>query len=287
MNRNWLKWGCREPINWIFLGGDEVLAVAKALLELDTELGAGFDAHTASDLEKAVAKKINPKGTARRAIRVEIALFGRMTTSDAFEDVTASVQVAHALSTHKLDHEFDYYTAVDDLKDARAGDDAGAGMVGDVEFNSSCFYKYFSIDWDALKDKVQDPELAFKALRAFIQAAVLTTPTGKQNSRSPHNPPDFLLVECKPRKIPVSYANAFVRPAAPHGALDLIDDSIAKLAAYVGDITKTYAIQADRFWLATRTAARVSCAGTQVGTLDELIKLVAGACSAEQEGHQP
>jgi CRISPR system Cascade subunit CasC len=276
-----------ETKQLIFLGPDEILAVAQALIDLEKDHGAAFDTLKAADIEKAVAQKVNPKGGPRGAIPVEIALFGRMTTSDAFEDVTAAVQVAHALSTHKLDHEFDYYTAVDDLKDARAGDDAGAGMVGDVEFNSSCFYKYFSLDWEALVAKVQDAEIAKKALGALVQAAVLTTPTGKQNSFAAHNPPDFLLVECKTNKIPISYANAFVKPAAPHGALDLVDDSIAKLAGYVKTIKETYAIEAQRFWLATREGTS-TCEGTKVNTLKDLIaRVIAAVCPDGQKGVQP
>ena len=71
---------------------------------------------------------------------------------------------AHAVSTNKLDHEFDYYTAVDDLKDAAAGDDAGALHDGRRLFKSSCYYKYFSIDWDALLEKVGDLEIARAAV---------------------------------------------------------------------------------------------------------------------------
>ena len=35
-----------------------------------------------------------------------------MITSDAFLDVQAAMQVAHAISTNKVDREFDYFTAV-------------------------------------------------------------------------------------------------------------------------------------------------------------------------------
>jgi len=71
---------------------------------------------------------------------VDIAMFGRMTTSQAFRNVQASVQVAHALSTNTLRQEFDYFTAVDDISG-----ESGAGMIGDVEFNSCAYYKYFNV----------------------------------------------------------------------------------------------------------------------------------------------
>ena len=65
-----------------------------------------------------------------------------MITSKAFRDVEASIQVAHAISTNRMVHEWDYYTAVDDLRDRdEEEDDTGAGMIGDVESNSACYYK--------------------------------------------------------------------------------------------------------------------------------------------------
>jgi CRISPR system Cascade subunit CasC len=118
-----------------------------------------------------------------------------------------------------------------------------------------------------------------------VRAAVLTTPTGKQNSFAAHNPPDFLLVECKASKIPISYANAFVKPAFPHGQLDLVDDSITKLTSYVKTIEKTYAIPAKRFWLTTREG-KETCLGTQVDTLDDLIARVTKVCTDGRKGVQ-
>jgi CRISPR system Cascade subunit CasC len=54
-----------------------------------------------------------------------------------------SSQVAHAISTHKVGMEFDYFTAVDDLLEQG---EVGAGMLGTVEFNSACFYRYLNVD---------------------------------------------------------------------------------------------------------------------------------------------
>ena len=59
-------------------------------------------------------------------------------------NVDASCQVAHSISTHPLDTEIDYFTAVDDLKET--DDDAGAAMIGEVELNGSCHYLYLNVD---------------------------------------------------------------------------------------------------------------------------------------------
>ena len=57
----------------------------------------------------------------------DIALFGRMVTSDNFKHVDAACQVAHAISTNKVLMDMDFYTAVDDLQPEA---ETGAGMMG-------------------------------------------------------------------------------------------------------------------------------------------------------------
>ena len=72
-------------------------------------------------------------------ISADIALFGRMVTSDYFLNVDASMQVAHAISTHMVNRESDYYTAMDDL--LKNNEETGAGMIGDTDYNSCCYYE--------------------------------------------------------------------------------------------------------------------------------------------------
>jgi CRISPR system Cascade subunit CasC len=54
---------------------------------------------------------------------VDVGLFGRFVTSDEFDTVEGALQVAHALGTQKVEVEYDYFTAVDDL-----GEGPGAGQ---------------------------------------------------------------------------------------------------------------------------------------------------------------
>ena len=77
----------------------------------------------------------------------EIALFGRMIADAPEWNMEAACQVAHAVSTHRVSMEFDFYTAIDDLKKE---DTAGSDMMGTVSFNSACFYRYMVVDTDAL-----------------------------------------------------------------------------------------------------------------------------------------
>lgn len=237
-------------------------------------------ANTPEQFKKADTNKLQEKLKGWRPITPDIALFGRMITSDAFEDVEASMQVAHAISTNKMDHEFDYFTAVDDLKKG-AEDDAGAGMIGDVEFNSACYYKYFSLDFDDLVNNLAGPnpddkalkgarEVALTTTKAFINAAIKTTPSGKQNTFAAHQLPDAILIEVRKKNIPVSYANAFVKPAVPNGKKDLVEDSIEKLVGYVEVINSKYDLESSpRLWF---TTGNMKIQGSETcNTITELI----------------
>src|SRR5690606_27169067 len=105
-------------------------------------------------------------------------------------------QVAHAISTHQVNAEFDYYTAVDDQKPK---DTAGADMIGTVEFNSACYYRYANIDVAQLAANLgNDRDLAIAAVRAFLVASRDAIPTGKQNSFAARNAPSFIMTVVRP-----------------------------------------------------------------------------------------
>ena len=258
-------------------------------------------AASAEELAKLNAKDLQSEAILKgwRPITPDIALFGRMITSEAFKDVEAAVQVAHAISTHRMDHEFDYFTAVDDLLgEGEDEDETGAGMIGDVEFNSACYYKYFSLDYEAFVRNLAGPApeekagkqekaayedslaeaktVAARTVPAFLRAAVFTTPSGKQNTFAAHQLPDAVLVEVRPYQTPVSYANAFVKPAQARGNVDLVEDSLHKLAEHVELLNRKFSLQAEpRLWFCTR---EVAVAGTSAcETLDDLLAALSQA----------
>jgi CRISPR system Cascade subunit CasC len=168
----------------------------------------------------------------------DLALFGRMLADLPENNIDAACQVAHCISTNKIHSmEMDYYTAVDDLK---PDDTAGADMIGTVEFNSACFYRYANLDVGQLATNLQgDGELAKKTAEAFLKAFVHAIPTGKQNTFAAHNPPSLVFITVR-RGSPVSLANAFVEPARPDHAGDLILNSIRKLDRYYGIFAPQY-----------------------------------------------
>ena len=52
------------------------------------------------------------------------------------------------------------------------------------------------------------------------EAAAVAQPSGKQNSFAAFSLPDFILVEVSDKNLPVSYANAFLKPARAYGEQD-------------------------------------------------------------------
>jgi CRISPR system Cascade subunit CasC len=179
---------------------------------------------------------------------IDIAMFGRMTTSQAFKNVQASVQVAHALSANALKTEFDYYTAMDDLKPDGV---PGADMIGDVEFNSCTYYKYINISWDGLLSNLgkENNAIARRAVTALLEAATTAHPSGKQNAFGAFNLPDFVFVEVSERNLPVSYVNAFVVPVNGNNYQSLLTNSVTALSTYASRLTKAYNLDAQRAYM--------------------------------------
>lgn len=276
----------------MFLSEADVAAVAEVIAEAATKAkdGAAFEKVAAKDLQKAAEDK------GFRPAAVDIALFGRMVTSEAFLNVEASSQFAHAISTHKIDHEFDYYTAVDDLERA-ADDEAGGGadMIGDVEFNSACYYKYFNVHVEGLvdnltgkafkkvptnEDEATARETAAKAVAALIESACRVTPSGKQNSFAAHQPPSLVLIEVRDRNLPVSYANAFSQPVNPKAAPGLEQGSAEHLKKEAETLAEMYGLEARGRWLLTKYDLEIlgtSASKSLKAILDDVEKVIRGA----------
>ncbi|EES5920781.1 type I-E CRISPR-associated protein Cas7/Cse4/CasC [Escherichia coli] len=81
---------------------------------------------------------------------VDIAMFGRMLANKPEFNVEAACQVAHAFGVSETIVEDDFFTAVDDLR--QASEDAGAGHLGETGFGSALFYTYICIDKDLLME---------------------------------------------------------------------------------------------------------------------------------------
>ena len=136
----------------IFYAPEDIQAVADVVKEkLDAcETLKQVKSLKAKDLQEAV------KGAEVRPVTLDMALFGRMVTSNAFRDVEASMQVAHAISTNQMNLESDYFTAMDDLLSGATMEEMGAAIIGDTDYNSSCYYLYASLDTEILRKNLKD-----------------------------------------------------------------------------------------------------------------------------------
>ncbi len=184
-----------------------------------------------ADIKHAFLRLLDGRGAA------DLALFGRMIADYPANNVEAAAQVAHAISTNAIAREMDYFTAVDDLQKS---DTSGAGMIGTVEFNSACFYRYTAVDTQQLEHNLGgDRELAAQALRAYLEAMVIAIPSGKQNSFAAHNPPSLVMVVVRDAG-QWSLTNAFAKPVRPTRDHDLVTGSIDALDRYWGRLTQMY-----------------------------------------------
>lgn len=154
---------------------------------------------------------------------IDIALFGRMVADDPKLNCDASCQVAHAISTHAVQTEFDFFTATDDFSST---DDAGAGMLGTIEFNSAALYRYANVAVHEFHRQIGDTDLVMNALTLFVEAFAKSMPTGKANTFANQTLPQAMLV-CLRGDRPVSLVSAFERPVRPTDGY--VDESIRRL----------------------------------------------------------
>lgn len=245
----------------LFLGQREIQNLARAIQEHWDVLAEVAQAEESEAAEGRTRKE--RKRAARAAVpdevkkdleavldggkAVDLALFGRMLADQPKWSVDAAVQVAHAISTHRVDREFDFYTAVDDINPE---EETGAGMMGDVEFCSACMYRYANLNLDQLRENLQDDrDLAAKAVEAFLRGFILTLPSGKQNSFAAHNPPGFVALLVRDPGMPRSLAGAFEKPIRPRDGKSLSGLSTEALLTTWEVFDRAYG-RPDREWVA-------------------------------------
>lgn len=184
------------------------------------------------DLTGPAANKMATDIIRKADVPLSLALFGRMVADDKSLSVDAACQVAHAISTHEVAAEEDYFTAVDDLRTA----DAGAGMLGHIEFNSATLYRYASINLDLLRDNLltnTDTDAAAAAAhgaKEFLRSFALSMPTGYANSTAPQTLPSLILVSLREDR-PMSLVGAFEQPVKATADGGYLAASVDRLVA--------------------------------------------------------
>ena len=178
----------------------------------------------------------------KEAHAVDIALFGRMVADDTDLNVDAACQVAHAISTHAAENEYDFFTAVDDDKSRSEEEDAGAGMMGTVEFSSATMYRYATVNLDMLVENLGDGDAALRALEVFIKGFCLSMPTGKQNTFANRTLPEAVVVSVRDDQ-PVSLVGAFEKPIRTNEADGYLTRSVEALAEHARAIEDNYGLR--------------------------------------------
>ncbi len=170
----------------------------------------------------------------------DIALFGRMVAADATNTVEGAALFSHALSTHVVRSELDFFSAVDDEK--KNADDAGAGQIGTIEYSSACYYRYIGVNLDLLKQSNLFDQAQIKAvLENFVRASILANPAARKNSMFGQTLPSYVLA-LKRTGQPLSLANAFEKPIEAKRGSGFIEPSIAALKKEWTDLKAAFGV---------------------------------------------
>lgn len=192
------------------------------------------------DVKKAI-KALKPEHLKDAA---DIALFGRMVAADHSLTLEGAAMFSHALSTHKVDNEIDFFTAVDDLNPA---DESGSGHMGTTEFNAATYYRYAAVNLSMLADKDHLAPMTVverkEVMRAFIRATLMAVPHARQNSMNAGVMPAYVLGIVKEKGQPIQLINAFEKPAFTSGKASLLESSIAGLKAEHTKLKETWCIE--------------------------------------------
>lgn len=222
----------------IFLSTGQIESAAQIALAARVKGGDDGFTDALKKEKKALVDALNGD------LSIDLALFGRMVADDANLNVDASCQVAHALSTHQVETEFDFFTAVDDEKKRAEESDTGAGMMGTVEFGSSTLYRFATINASALARQLGDARAAAKAIEGFISVFATSLPTGKQNTFAAHSFPSALVSSIRTDR-PASWVGAFERPVYPRKSAEspvegYTQESVRRMFDYATSVDAAY-----------------------------------------------
>lgn len=238
-------------------------AQAKALAELAVE---------------GSADKKQYRDALKAAPSMDMALFGRMVADDPSLNYDAAAQVAHSISTHAVQNEYDYFTAVDDCQ---AEDNAGASHLGTVEYNSSTLYRYATVNVMELAGQLGAAQAA-ETVRAFGEAFLFSMPTGKQNTFANRTLPDAVYVTLREDQ-PVNLCGAFER-AVPRSAQGYAAPSKAALAQYAQQMYSSFAEAPAQSFAVGSGLEKLAPAQTAKAMLDALEKAVRDALAGNEVG---
>jgi len=170
---------------------------------------------------------------------VDIALSGRMATSGIMTSVDAALAVAHVITTHTVDGDLDWFTAVDDLNQETG--ETGSAHLDTQEFSAGVFYRYASLNLSQLQENLGEVsrEKALEIAAHTLHLLATVIPDAKRNSTAADNPADFICVALSDQ--PISLANAFEEPVKSKNGF--LKPSIQQFADYKEKVYQGYELQ--------------------------------------------
>lgn len=124
-----------------------------------------------------------------------IASFGRMFAAAPQKGTEAALSVSPAVTTHEVVIATDYFSTIDDIKEANR--DTGATYLGVAQYTTGVFYRTVTIDKQQLRKSWTgfDSPDSDESLRLLVDAIIYGLPRGKQHSTAPFVQPALVLAE--------------------------------------------------------------------------------------------
>lgn len=196
----------------IFLSPSEISRIA------DEFKNAGFDPGIVLGKDKKKWKGKVEDIISRKTVpmdALDIALFGRMVAQAAQLNVQAAASFSHAISTHKVSNEVEFFTALDDVP----SDVPGSSHMGTLEFNSATYYRYISLDLGQLCETIGESQMS-NAIEAFTKALFWAVPNARQSTMSGASLWDYAKVLIRkgqrlqlPFETPIKSKEGYLKPS--------------------------------------------------------------------------
>ena len=200
------------------------------------------------EFEKAWGKAVKKAVAFQSALKdaADIALSGRMATSGIMTSVDASFALAHAITTHTVSGDIDWFTAVDDLI-VESGE-TGSAHLDTQEFSAGVFYRYGSLNVRQLQDNLGGVcrGEALKLASHLLHLLCTEVSAAKQNSFAAFNHADFAFVSFG--DMPISLANAFEKPVQSDRDGGFLAPSISELCSYQKKMSEGYGLDDKTAW---------------------------------------
>ena len=169
-------------------------------------------------IDKIMKESLNPAVDG-----LDVALFGRMVAAAPTMNIEAAASFAHAISTHRVNNEVEFFTALDDNKKEQ-----GSAHMGSLEFNSATYYRYVSLDLGQLWTNLSGNNIT-ESVESFTKALFVAIPAARQTTMSGASPWDFARISGRTgQRLQVSFEKA-VR--SENGSI--LEPSITALKSYL------------------------------------------------------